>query len=189
MKIWKSTLGKSLPRAGVAGVMLSAVLALLAGGTGQVLAANFYVGGAGASDRNPGTASQPFATIQKAATVAVAGDFINLGAGTEDKFHDSYYLTGRLGALDAEKEWFYRSSIKPDAPGNNDMTSGTDPRFANAGEGGLKYRLQANSPAIGRGAMIPGVTDGHVGSAPDLGAYEYGGPEWVAGCSINAKIR
>jgi hypothetical protein len=67
MRLWKSTFGKSLPRACVAGVLVSAVLALLAGGTGQVLAADFYVGGDGASDRNPGTASQPFATIQKAA--------------------------------------------------------------------------------------------------------------------------
>jgi len=58
----------------VAVVMVSAVLALLAGGTGQVLAANFYVGGDGASDRNPGTAAQPFATIQKAAGVAAAGE-------------------------------------------------------------------------------------------------------------------
>ena len=62
-------------------VGLSAVLALLAGGTGQVLAANFYVGGDGASDRNPGTASQPFATIQKAAGVAAAGDVVNIRPG------------------------------------------------------------------------------------------------------------
>ena len=65
----------------VAVVMVSAVLALLAGGTGQVLAANFYVGGDGASDRNPGTASQPFATIQKAAGVAAAGDVVNIRPG------------------------------------------------------------------------------------------------------------
>ena len=62
-------------------VMVSAVLALLAGGTGQVLAANFYVGGDGASDRNPGTAAQPFATIQKAAGVAAAGDVVNIRPG------------------------------------------------------------------------------------------------------------
>ncbi len=47
----------------------------------RVLAANFYVGGDGASDRNPGTASQPFATIQKAADVAAAGDFVNIRPG------------------------------------------------------------------------------------------------------------
>ena len=65
----------------VAVVMVSAVLALLAGGTGQVLAADFYVGGDDASDRNPGTAAQPFATIQKAAGVAAAGDVVNIRPG------------------------------------------------------------------------------------------------------------
>ena len=81
MRLWKSTFGKSLPRVCVAGVMVSTVLALLAGGTGQVLAADFYVGGDGASDRNPGTASEPFATIQQAADVAAAGDFVNIRPG------------------------------------------------------------------------------------------------------------
>lgn len=43
---------------------------------------SYYVGGAGALDTNPGTASQPFATIQKAATVAASGSTINIRAGT-----------------------------------------------------------------------------------------------------------
>ncbi|TVS10273.1 MAG: right-handed parallel beta-helix repeat-containing protein, partial [Planctomycetaceae bacterium] len=81
MRLRKSTFGKSFPRICVAGVMVSALLALLAVGTGQVLAADFYVGGDGASDRNPGTASEPFATIQKAASVAAAGDFVNIRSG------------------------------------------------------------------------------------------------------------
>jgi gliding motility-associated-like protein len=44
-------------------------------------AVDYYVGGAGASDNNPGTAAQPFATIQKAASVAKAGDVVNIRAG------------------------------------------------------------------------------------------------------------
>jgi hypothetical protein len=41
-----------------------------------------------------------------------------------DEFHDSYYLTGRLGALDTEKEWFYDGKMlylwapDGDIPGN-----------------------------------------------------------------------
>jgi hypothetical protein len=77
----KFTFDRSLRRVGVAGVMVSAVLALLTIGIGQVLAADFYVGGDGASDRNSGTAPQPFATIQKAAGVAAAGDFVNIRPG------------------------------------------------------------------------------------------------------------
>jgi len=81
MRRWKSIFDKSLPRVWVAGIMVSTVLALLAVGTGQLLAADFYVGGDGASDRNPGTASEPFATIQQAADVAAAGDVVNIRSG------------------------------------------------------------------------------------------------------------
>ena len=63
----------------VADVMVSAVLV---GGSGQVLAANFYAGGDDASNRNLGTASHPFAAIQKAAGVAAAGDVVNIRPGS-----------------------------------------------------------------------------------------------------------
>jgi gliding motility-associated-like protein len=49
---------------------------------GHVFARDYYVGGSGASDNNPGTATQPFATIQKAASVAVAGDIVKIRSGT-----------------------------------------------------------------------------------------------------------
>lgn len=67
------------------------------------------------------------------------------------------------------------------------MTAATDLKFTSTGEGGLKFRLQPDSPAIDRGAVIPGVTDGHTGTAPDLGAYEYGGTDWVAGCNLRER--
>ncbi|TCO91350.1 concanavalin A-like lectin/glucanase superfamily protein [Chthoniobacter flavus] len=50
----------------------------------------------------------------------------------------------------------------------------TDPKFV-AGTS----QLQASSPAIDQGTVIPGVTDGYVGSAPDMGALEYGGTDWT----------
>jgi len=81
MKIWEFTFGKGLPSVRVAGVLLSTVLALLVVGPGRALAADFYAGGDGASDHNPGTASKPFATIQAAANVAAAGDFVNIRPG------------------------------------------------------------------------------------------------------------
>jgi len=37
------------------------------------------------------------------------------------------------------------------------------------------------SRAIDAGMVIPGVTDGFVGQAPDIGAYEAGGEAWVPG--------
>src|SRR5688572_33309594 len=48
----------------------------------QSYATEYFVGGPGASDTNPGTATQPFATIQKAASVARAGDVVTIRSGT-----------------------------------------------------------------------------------------------------------
>ena len=39
-------------------------------------------------------------------------------------------------------------------------------------------------PSIDAGVPIAGINDGFVGSAPDLGAYEYGGTDWTAGSDI-----
>ena len=40
----------------------------------------------------------------------------------------------------------------------------------------------ADSPLVDAGAVIPPYTDGFVGSAPDVSAYERGGDHWRAGC-------
>jgi len=111
--------------------------------------------------------------------------FNNTMASTEANFWFTFHSYPASSPTNSQNN-ICRASIKPNTPGSNEMTSGTDPRFVNVGEGGLKYRLKAMSPAIDRGAVITGVTDGHVGSAPDLGAYEYGGTDWVAGCSVSA---
>jgi hypothetical protein len=36
------------------------------------------------------------------------------------------------------------------------------------------FTLLSSSPAINRGVVIPGINDGFTGSAPDLGAFEFG---------------
>ena len=36
------------------------------------------------------------------------------------------------------------------------------------------FRLKPGSAAVDRGAVIPNVTDGYTGTAPDLGALELG---------------
>ena len=43
------------------------------------------------------------------------------------------------------------------------------------------FRLKPNAAAINAGVVIPGFTDGYIGSAPDLGAYEAGSVAWNAG--------
>jgi uncharacterized protein YjdB len=42
----------------------------------------YYVGGSGAADTNPGSSTQPFLTINKAATVAPQGSVVNIRSGT-----------------------------------------------------------------------------------------------------------
>jgi parallel beta-helix repeat protein len=58
---------------------------------------------------------------------------------------------------------------------------GGDPKFVNAPGG--NFQLQQGSPAIDKGRVIQGITDGYGGSAPDIGAYEYGKPAWTAGAT------
>lgn len=88
--------------------------------------------------------------------------------------------------LDIQRNNIYRLPIviKWEAGNNgntaNSLLSTTNPLFVGNGGGGLNYRLQAGSPGINTGIVIPGVTDGSVG-APDIGAYEYGGEAWVPG--------
>ena len=36
------------------------------------------------------------------------------------------------------------------------------------------FRLLANSPAIDKGKSVKGINEGHVGNAPDMGAFEFG---------------
>ena len=53
----------------------------------------------------------------------------------------------------------------------------------------LNFNLVSGAAAINTGQLIPGFTDGYVGSAPDLGAYEYGGIHWTAGVNgIGADV-
>ncbi|MBC8009977.1 MAG: right-handed parallel beta-helix repeat-containing protein, partial [Burkholderiales bacterium] len=49
------------------------------------------------------------------------------------------------------------------------------------------FQLSPTSQAINTGAVIPGVTDGFVGAAPDIGAFEYGLKPFVPGAKIRAR--
>ncbi len=44
----------------------------------------------------------------------------------------------------------------------------------------------SGSALIDKGEVIAGITDGHSGSKPDIGAYEFGGESWVAGADWEA---
>ena len=59
---------------------------------------------------------------------------------------------------------------------------GTNPLYI--GSAGANLSLQAGSPAVDAGTVVPGITDGFAGAAPDQGAYESGQARWMAGCSF-----
>ena len=46
------------------------------------------------------------------------------------------------------------------------------------------FMLTSGVSVIDQGRVISGINDGFQGSAPDIGAYEYGGDNWKAGSSI-----
>jgi hypothetical protein len=46
-----------------------------------------------------------------------------------------------------------------------------DPRFVSPGN--ADYHLLGSSPAINRGRMVSGVTEGFKGTAPEIGRFEY----------------
>jgi hypothetical protein len=64
---------------------------------------------------------------------------------------------------------------------SNNLTPPTNPRYVNPSL--ADFHLQATSPAIDTGQVIPGITDGYAGSAPDKGTYETGVATWVPGHS------
>lgn len=76
---------RSFGRAGRRATVAAVLAAAATLGPMQYAAAatsTLYVGGAGCSDSGPGTQSQPFCTISKAASVALAGQTILVSAGT-----------------------------------------------------------------------------------------------------------
>ena len=50
---------------------------------------------------------------------------------------------------------------------------------------GTDFSLQSTSPARDQGLVVPGITNGYVGSAPDIGALEYGGTNWTSSVGYN----
>ncbi|MEJ1236940.1 Ig-like domain-containing protein [Chryseolinea sp. T2] len=95
------------------------------------------------------------------------------------------YATYDTSPHDVQRNNIYRMGILINwgaSPGNvaNALLSGVSPNFVGSGNSGLVFRLNAGSPAINAGTTINGITDGSVG-APDIGAYEFGGTEWVPG--------
>ena len=56
-----------------------------------------------------------------------------------------------------------------------------NPGFASPSTGNYRLTASSPSPPVNGGVVIAPYTNGYVGSAPDIGAYEFGGADWTAG--------
>lgn len=75
-----------------------------------------------------------------------------------------------------------RLQIGPGATSDHNLAMESDFRFSNAAAG--DFRLLAGSAAIDAGVVLSPYTNGFLGAAPDIGAYEYGRTPWTAGSTL-----
>jgi len=71
---------------------------------------------------------------------------------------------------------------------SNNLYLGASPQAQLVNWTNHDFGLKSNAPAIDSGVVIPGFTDGFVGKAPDLGAYEYGALAWTAGVGTQPSL-
>ncbi len=71
---------------------------------------------------------------------------------------------------------------------SNNLFLATSPQSQLINWTNADFRLKPNAPAINAGVVIPGFTDGYLGGAPDLGAYETGSLAWNAGMSSRPAL-
>ena len=72
---------------------------------------------------------------------------------------------------------------------SHNLDANVDPRFVDPSA--LDFQLQSSSRAKDAGMVIHPYTDGFVGSAPDIGAFENGAKPWAAGAgaATNPYVR
>ena len=124
----------------------------------------------------------------------VAGNFAGDGPPFEgangSKVHKSYDTLADYRKGSGQDT--HSVTVGLDAFVNVKPTDESDPRKLYEPEK-LDFRLRPHSIAIDQGTVLPTITDGFKGSAPDLGAYEFGsipphyGPEiWPVGAAPSA---
>jgi len=78
-------------------------------------------------------------------------------------------LTGYI-----EKNYYYNLTLPTTAPAGLSLIGNlsVSPKFT-GGSGTLQqiYTPASGSPLLNGGIVIPGITDGYTGSAPNIGAY------------------
>ncbi|WFB34354.1 right-handed parallel beta-helix repeat-containing protein [Kiritimatiellota bacterium B12222] len=84
----------------------------------------------------------------------------------------SYLKGGPTKAYNLDYDMLPAESVVPGPQGNYENAVWSKPEFMDAASG--DYRLVANTAGVDQGVVLPGVNDGFLGDAPDIGAYEQG---------------
>lgn len=121
----------------------------------------------------------------------------------KDGFNNRFYNNTISGVEEAMRQFKPNGEVYVDVVTRNNISTvgsflgnvlsnnkiDTAANFAWVGSSYGDFRLRENSSAINFGTAISGITDGFVGTAPDAGAFEYGGSEaashWLAGITWN----
>ena len=85
------------------------------------------------------------------------------------------------------KNNIFTSTVKiaGNASESSNLYADTDARFSDGDRG--DFSLKSSSPAVDRGVTLSPYTNGYGGSAPDIGALEYGRGEFRAGANLSVR--
>jgi Right handed beta helix region len=99
------------------------------------------------------------------------------------RLYNNTFLTEMFidAAVEAKNNIFRGSDSIPSTNASNNLLKAVDPKLVDPANGNLA--LQSTSPAIDQGIAIAGITQGLAGSAPDIGAYEFGVARWRVGAT------
>ena len=97
-----------------------------------------------------------------------------------DRFDNTYVVNNIfLSAVHGQTHTKYAAQA---TQYSNNLFASTDAKLVDRANG--DYSLAADSPAIDAGTEFDSYTDGFVGAAPDIGAFEYGKTPWLYGSSV-----
>lgn len=100
----------------------------------------------------------------------------NLGVLLDDRDGWCLGIDGAIPPYDHNGYWQKSGKGQTNQRGVEASGVVADPRFVDASKN--QFALLAGSPMIDKGVAVPGITDGFVGAAPDIGAFEQGGSEF-----------
>jgi hypothetical protein len=96
------------------------------------------------------------------------------GSAGHDWNYDNWYTTRGSGLPHFKWEKISYKTIADLCKATGFECNGYEEAPGLANPGGGDFTLFPSSPNIDRGIVIPGINDGFIGSAPDVGAYELG---------------